>query len=162
MKNIFKNLEFIYWVAIFLALNFWALAIGSIWTSWWATSDWYTSLNQAPWTPPGWFFGFAWTSIMVCFSFYMALAWNKVKSQKMLTILFGIQWVLNIIWNPIFFWGREFLLWLITISSLTILMTFFLIYYYRDLKLISILVLPYVLWLITATSLNWYILFMNS
>ena len=148
-------------IIIFLALNFGALAIGSIWTSSWATADWYTSLNQAPWTPPGWFFGFAWTTIMLCFSFYMAFVWEKVKNRKKLAILFGIQWVLNIAWNPIFFGAREFLFGLITISSLTLLMGFILVYYYRDLKYISILVLPYVLWLITATSLNAYILFMN-
>ena len=148
-------------IIIFLALNFGALAIGSTWTTGWATADWYTSLNQAPWTPPGWFFGFAWTTIMLCFSIYMAFAWDKIKNHKKLAILFGIQWILNIAWNPIFFGAREFLFGLITISSLTLLMGFFLVYYYRDLKFISILVLPYVLWLITATSLNAYILFMN-
>ena len=148
-------------IIIFLVLNFWALAIGSIWTSTWATADWYTSLNQAPWTPPGWFFGLAWFTIMFCFSFYMAFAWEKIKNHKKLATLFALQWVLNIAWNPIFFGAREFLLGLITISSLTALMTFFLFYYYKDLKYISLLILPYVLWLITASSLNAYILFMN-
>jgi len=66
-------------------------------------SEWYTSMNQAPWTPPGLFFGFAWTTIMICFSIYMSYAWGKIKNHKKLLTLFGIQFVLNIIWNPIFF-----------------------------------------------------------
>lgn len=91
----------------------------------------------------------------------MAFAWEKIKNHKKLAILFGIQWILNIAWNPIFFGAREFLIGLITISTLTLLMIYFLFFYYKDLKFISVLILPYVLWLITASSLNAYILFMN-
>ncbi len=56
-------------VIIFLVINFAALALGSIFTSAGVSSDWYTNLNQAPWTPPGWVFGAAWTSIMIFFAF---------------------------------------------------------------------------------------------
>ena len=59
-------------VAIFLIINFGALGIGSILMDNGPQSSWYTNLNQAPWTPPGWVFGFAWTTIMFCFSIYMA------------------------------------------------------------------------------------------
>ena len=38
----------------FLIINFGGLAIGQVWTGDGVTSEWYTSLNQAPWTPPGW------------------------------------------------------------------------------------------------------------
>ena len=40
----------------FLIINFGGLAIGQVWTGDGVTSEWYTSLNQAPWTPPGWVF----------------------------------------------------------------------------------------------------------
>ncbi|QLH45180.1 MAG: tryptophan-rich sensory protein [Bacteroidota bacterium] len=29
-----------------------------------------SALATSPWTPPGWVFGFAWTLIMVCYSFF--------------------------------------------------------------------------------------------
>ncbi len=151
----------IYKIIIFLVLNFGALAIGSIWTSGWATGEWYMSMNQAPWTPPGWFFGLAWFTIMFCFSFYMAFAWEKIKNHKKLASLFGIQWILNIAWNPIFFSENKVWFALITISSLTLLMIYILNTYCKDMKKLSLLVLPYVLWLITATSLNAYILLNN-
>ena len=52
---------------IFLIINFAALGLGSWIMGAGAQSEWYSSLNQAPWTPPGWVFGAAWTIIMICF-----------------------------------------------------------------------------------------------
>ncbi len=53
---------------LFLVANFGGLAIGSWLMNNGPISDWYTNLNQAPWTPPGAVFGIAWTFIMNCFS----------------------------------------------------------------------------------------------
>jgi len=150
-----------YTLPIFLVINFWALWLWNFATGPWVLWEWYTSLNQAPWTPPGWFFGLAWTTIMICFSIYMSYAWEKIKNKKELWILFGIQLTLNIIWNPIFFSFKMVAIALITISLLTLLMIYFYQHYYKDMKKISYLLLPYILWLITATSLNGYILLKN-
>jgi benzodiazapine receptor len=49
----------------FLVLNFSALAIGSWLMNNGPITNWYMNLNQAPWTPPGWVFGIAWTTIMI-------------------------------------------------------------------------------------------------
>jgi tryptophan-rich sensory protein len=51
-----------YRLIIFLALNFAALAIGGLFTSKGVSSDWYAGIAKAPWTPPGWAFGAAWTT----------------------------------------------------------------------------------------------------
>ncbi|MDG2281196.1 MAG: tryptophan-rich sensory protein, partial [Flavicella sp.] len=48
-------------ILLFLVLNFTALAVGGLFTGTGVSSDWYQNLNQAPWTPPGWVFGFMWT-----------------------------------------------------------------------------------------------------
>ena len=148
-------------LAIFLVFNFGALAIGGIFTSVGVMSEWYMNANQAPWTPPGWVFGAAWTTIMICFSIYMAFAWEAISNRKLLISLFVVQWVLNIAWNPVFFYYRELLAALVIISSLTILMGYFLFGFKSSLKAKSLLVLPYFVWLLIATSLNAYILFMN-
>src|SRR5210317_2494192 len=88
---------------IFLVINFSSLAIG-IWLSGeGSSSEWYQSVNKAPWTPPGWVFGSAWALIMICFSVFIAHAYSKVDNRQLLIILFLIQFVLNIIWNPVFF-----------------------------------------------------------
>ena len=48
------------WLKIigFLFLNFGALALGGLFAGSGAGSNWYAELNKAPWTPPGWVFGF--------------------------------------------------------------------------------------------------------
>ena len=146
---------------IFLAINFGALALGSFFTGKGGPSDWYVSLTKAPWTPPGWVFGFAWTTIMICFSIYLAYLWPVAENKNLLITLFIIQWVLNIAWNPAFFYYHNVLLGLVIISTLTILIGVFLFMHWPELKLKSVLILPYLLWLLIATSLNGYILLKN-
>lgn len=70
-------------LALFLLFNFGALAVGGIYTASGVTSDWYNQLNKAPWTPPGWVFGAAWTLIMVCLAVYMAYLYNESSHQKL-------------------------------------------------------------------------------
>ena len=146
---------------IFLVLNFGALAIGGLFTGTGVPSDWYVDLNKAPWTPPGWVFGAAWTTIMICFSFYMAFLWKLGEHKNKIVILFSIQWVLNVGWNPVFFYFHEVAAGLFIISLLTLLVAYFLFTYWPTLKVKSMLILPYLIWLIIATSLNGYILFNN-
>lgn len=122
-------------------------------------SNWYQDANQAPWTPPGWVFGAAWFTIMVCFSIYMAFL-TKTASKK-IVILYILLTLLNIGWNPLFFHLHLVGFALVVISILTVLINFTLITFYRKLKLLSLLILPYAIWLIIATSLNAYFLFNN-
>ncbi|MDF3027289.1 MAG: TspO and like protein [Fluviicola sp.] len=147
-----------YRILLFLIVNFAALVIGGLFTQSGASSEWYLSLNKAPWTPPGWVFGAAWTTIMICFAVYMALATKGVKRVGVLMTLFILQWILNVTWNPVFFYSHEVLAGLIIISALTLLIAGLLFRYWSDLKWKSILILPYLIWLVIATSLNWYIL----
>ncbi|MDA9987060.1 tryptophan-rich sensory protein [Crocinitomicaceae bacterium] len=151
------------WLKIigFLILNFGALTLGGIFAGSGASSDWYAELNKAPWTPPGWVFGFAWTTIMLCFSIYMAIVYTRAKSIKALLILYSIQWVLNFSWNPIFFYLYYPIIGLLVIVTLTALICYFLFNYRPIAKGFSLLILPYTIWLFIATSLNAYILFMN-
>lgn len=151
----------IYRIIIFLIINFAGLGIGGLFTGKGVPSQWYNELDKAPWTPPGWVFGFAWTTIMICFAIYMAYAWGKISDIKTLGILFSIQLVLNIAWNPAFFYFHNVGLGLIIIFSLTVLIAYFLVNYWSELKLYSLLIMPYFLWLLIATSLNAYILIKN-
>ena len=55
MKNQLK------FTILFLIINFGGLAIGNWFMNNGPISEWYLNLNKAPWTPPGWVFGVAWT-----------------------------------------------------------------------------------------------------
>lgn len=155
------NLRMLSRFFLFLLLNFGALAIGGLFTGQGVPSDWYAGLAKAPWTPPGWVFGFAWTSIMICFSVYMAYLWPAVENKKFLLYLFALQWVLNVAWNPVFFHYHQVLGAFVLILALTLLIGYLLFSFAPQLQFKSIYLLPYFIWLLIASSLNGYILFRN-
>lgn len=146
---------------IFLLLNFGALAIGGIFTGKGVPSEWYTELHKAPWTPPGWVFGAAWTTIMICFTFFMTYAWQDTGNNRFLVTLFSLQWLLNVLWNPVFFYYHHVAAGLVIITALTILTGYLMLYLMPDLRWKSLFIAPYFLWLMIATSLNAYILINN-
>ena len=148
------------YISIFLIINFGALAIGSFLMDNGPQTNWYINLNQAPWTPVGWVFGVAWTTIMFCFSVYMAYLY-KLKPTNIVIALFTIQFVFNVIWNYAFFnqhfIGTGFLI----ILLLTCIVATFTFHFKKEMGLKTILILPYLIWLCIATSLNGYILLNN-
>lgn len=151
----------IYRIIIFIAINIGALAIGGLFTSKGVPSDWYVGLNKAPWTPPGWAFGAAWTLIMICYGLFMAYLWPLSEQKNLLLGLFVIQLILNIGWNPTFFYYHNVIGGLLVISLLTILIGFMMVFYWPELKLKSLLIAPYLIWLLLASSLNAYIWLKN-
>ena len=145
---------------IFSVINFGGLAFGSWLMDNGPLSDWYTNLNKAPWTPPGWVFGVAWTLIMLCFSIYLSKLFSLVKSKKLI-LVYVLQVFLNVSWNYIFFNLHQVFLALIVIVALTIVILYLFVKYKQTLKNLSYLLFPYIIWLIIATSLNAYILIYN-
>jgi tryptophan-rich sensory protein len=91
----------------------------------------------------------------------MSIRWTKDQDKKKTLILYSIQWVLNVSWNPIFFYFHQNLLGLVDITLLLLAITLMGISTLRTMRFHTLWILPYVLWLAIATSLNAYILFFN-
>ena len=153
-------MNFTKWTLVFLVLNFAALGIGSWLMNGGSQGLWYENLNKAPWTPPGWVFGVAWSTIMVCFSIYLAKLIPEISTTSFWT-LFSIQFLLNVSWNYVFFNKHLMLFGLIIIALLTCLVVFYLFNFNSKLRLYSLFIVPYVIWMCLATSLNFYIVFSN-
>ena len=147
---------------IFLIVNFLALGIGVVLMNNGPQTEWYTNLNQAPWTPANWVFGFAWTSIMIFFSFYMTkLSLEFYYLDKKLIALFTVQWILNVSWNYVFFNQHLIEIGLVVIILLWLLIGYFTFKYLKKVKWYTLLLVPYLIWMTIATSLNAYIVFYN-
>lgn len=146
---------------LFLIINFGGLALGNWFMGDAVTSEWYNSLNKAPWTPPGWVFGVTWTVIMICFSIYLTFLFSIRKSKFVITI-YSIALLLNVSWNYIFFNQQLTQIALFNIIALTLII-FYLFISFGDDKLSKMryLLLPYSIWLCIATSLNAYIVLYN-
>lgn len=144
---------------LFGAINFGGLALGAWLMDGGPQKDWYLTLNKAPWTPPGWVFGFAWTSIMIFFTLYLMELFARPNLKKV--FVYGIQVVLNVGWNFIFFNLHQVAAGLVVILLLTAVVFYFFFTFYSEVKRTSYLLLPYMIWLCIATSLNLYILVHN-
>ena len=145
---------------LFLVVNFSGLALGSWLMHNGPLSDWYTDLNQAPWTPPGAVFGIAWTLIMICFSIYLGKLFTESNGKNNLGI-FLFQFTLNVSWNFIFFNQHLVLLGFIAIVFLTSILFIYFFKFSNNVGNYRYLLLPYIIWLCIATSLNLYILVHN-
>lgn len=143
---------------IFLLINFGALGIGGLLLGNPQTNEWYQALNKAPWTPPGWVFGFAWSAIMLCFSIFM---WKvsgaySFKEMPVVYVMFAIQFVLNVMWNPVFFRWHMLAAGLAIIMALTGVVAWFTYWGFKNMGFLGAWMLPYLLWLLIACSLNGY------
>jgi len=156
MKNI---LNYCLTLFAFLMLNFGGLALGSLWTDPGTSSVWYDTVLKAPWTPPGFVFGLAWTTIMVCFSIFMTSLYFK-KIGKFNPIIL-ISWILNILWSPLFFHLHWLWIAVLVIAALTVVIGKMIQDVRTQVGQEWLLLLPYFVWLNIATSLNLYIAIMN-
>ncbi len=147
-------------LGFFLLINFGGLAIGGLLQGGGPSSDWYLSLDRAPWTPPGWVFGAAWFTIMLCFSIYLAYLYRANWSFWVIG-LFVAAVLLNVSWNPIFFRLHLILPGLIILVLLLLVLFTLMIGEWKHLHQKSFLLLPYVVWLVLAISLNGYVFWNN-
>lgn len=141
-----------------LVINFSALYIGSLFTQSGIASGWYDVLQKAPWTPDGWVFGVAWTTIGITFSAWYAWmrGYEYTKKQK-LHFLFWISVVLNISWTPLFFHFHALLIAFMVLLLLASVVFIILLETYRMIGWkVAIWVVPYAIWLCIAISLNFY------
>ena len=145
-------------LVFFLILNFTALYVGSLLMgSSPAENSWYQQLPKAPWTPPGWVFGFAWTVVMITFSFFLSFQGNFSSWSIKYKSLYSIQWILNVTWNYVFFQTHE-----VVVALFILIFLFFvlcLIWKNNTSKSHNWTIAPYFAWLFVAISLNCYPLF---
>lgn len=154
-------MKFYQFVILFLIINFGGLYIGNLLMNNGPMSEWYINLNQAPWTPPGWVFGVAWTTIMICLSIYLAYLFDWQKS-KLLWLLYAFQVLLNVSWNYVFFNQHMAIFGLVVIVALLIvILYYFLTFRAESLQIMRFLLLPYIIWLCIAISLNLYVVIYN-
>lgn len=149
---------------VYLVINFGALGLGSLLMGDAVSSDWYNDMNRAPWTPPGWVFGAAWTLVMITFSIFMALLTEKKafwNLNRPIVALFWIQFIFNIAWNYIFFNQQLIGLGLLEIILLFLVVVALFLVGLRNKGPKAFWITPYILWLCIAISLNGYIYFMN-
>jgi len=137
--------------------------IGSIFTIS-SIPTWYAVLRKPWFTPPNWLFGPIWLTLyfLMGISFYLVFEnrRNKAKEKPALWA-FGIQLFLNVLWSVLFFGMHCLLYGFIEIVLLWISIAVTIILFFKISKAAAYLLLPYILWVTIAASLNYYVFILN-
>ena len=153
------------WISfiIFIALCFFIEVLGSFWTKE-TVSTWYPTLIKPSWTPPDWVFGPVWSSLyaMIAISGWLIYRSECSHKRSVALIFYGGQLALNFIWSFLFFSLRNPTLGLIDIVLLSIFICLTIIKAWPVRRLASVLLIPYLFWVLYATSLNGGIWLLNK
>ena len=146
-----------WWISfiIFILLCLIVQIVGSLWTSE-TVLTWYPTLIKPSWTPPDWVFGPVWSCLYLMIAVSGWLMYRAEYSQKrsVALMLYGSQLALNFIWSFLFFSLQSPILGLIDIILLCLFISLTIIKAWPVSRLASILLIPYLLWVLYATSLN--------
>jgi len=123
------------------------------------SGDWYRGLIKTPGTPPSWVFGPVWSLL------YLMIGWagGLLVVQKAWAALrrFGLQFVLNLAWSPVFFALHQPAAALAIIVAMGWLIGLTIRAAKPVCPTAARLLLPYLAWAAYATWLNAGIVFLN-
>ena len=148
-----------------LVLNIaFALVVGGIGALLGGKMNDFVTINKPWFSPPAIVFPIAWTAlyILMGISTYLVCE-NKTdkKFKKRACFIYLAQLLVNVLWTPLFFRFKLYLLSFFWILLLIILVGIMIIKFYKIKPLAGYLQIPYILWLIFASILNFSIYLLN-
>lgn len=126
-------------------------------------NGWFAALAKPGFTPPGWMFGAAWTTLYVMMgtALVIVVAARGARLRRAAVLAFAAQLLLNLAWSPLFFAAHRIwpafvlILCILAMAALTAWL------FWRIRRIAGVLMLPYLVWLCFAAALNFEIGRMN-
>lgn len=118
---------------------------------------WYNSLAKPTFNPPDEVFAPVWITLYFLMGISLFLVWReglKNKEVKAAFNIFMVQLVLNAFWSHIFFGAQSTLGAFILICVLIVLIVLTIMKFFKISRLAGMLLIPYLLWVLFAASLN--------
>lgn len=145
---------------VFLAASAFVAGLGGLATGS-NVNGWYAAADKAPWTPPNWVFGPVWTVLYVAMAAAAWLVWRRgAEGSRAALTAYGVQLALNLLWTPVFFglypvWGTV-ALWtaFAIIVALAAAVSVTVLHFGPLSRTAGLLMLPYLSWVVFASSLN--------
>ena len=137
--------------------------IGSLFTTP-AIPTWYAALQKPPFTPPNWLFAPAWITLYLLMGISAFIIWRRGLDNRLVKqalIVFLIQLVLNALWSVAFFGLESPLYGVIVITALWVAILITIVKFFKVSPVAAVLMLPYILWVTFAATLNVSILLLN-
>ena len=122
---------------------------------------WYSGADKAPWSPPNWVFGPVWTMLYTAMAVAAWLIWRRrAQGSRAALTVYGVQLALNLLWTPAFFGLYPALgtpaLWIAfaIIVALAVAVSWTVMLFGPISRAAGLLMLPYLSWIVFASSLN--------
>lgn len=119
-------------------------------------NDWYESLQRPALTPPNWIFGPVWTVlyVMIAVSIFLFVKNHKTESGYGIYVLIALHLISNFSWTSLFFGLKAPGLALADILFLGMSLILIIYYFWQTNRTASVLLWPYLTWVLFATYLN--------
>lgn len=124
--------------------------------------SWYPSLEKSSFTPPDYVFPIVWGALYILIGISAGLLYNVHDiSRRPLMVLFALQLLFNLSWTFFFFKMQSPILGFVNLLILIILGIAYFIGTMLVKRSSGLFFFPYLLWILFATYLNFYILIYN-
>jgi tryptophan-rich sensory protein len=126
---------------------------------------WYASLAKPSWTPPNWVFPLVWSVLYVMMGVSLWLLWDRAAdtaTRQTAIALFFLQLVLNAAWSPVFFGLHHTRVALVITVLLAAAIAATMVAAWRTQRMAAWLLVPYLAWVVYATTLNAGIVALNA
>jgi benzodiazapine receptor len=152
------NKTIIIWIIALIAIGG---AIGSLTKP--EISSWYSTLHRSTLTPPNYVFPVAWTILygMIGAAGFLIWSASAFSGLSIIKSLYVTQLILNWSWTPLFFHYHLTGISLVVLGLMDILVGTIIWLAYRRMTAASLLLIPYMSWILFATYLNFYIWLYN-
>ncbi len=127
-------------------------------------SIWYSTIQKPSFTPPNWLFAPVWITLFTLMGISLYLVWNKGlknKEEKLSLFIFFVQLVLNSFWSILFFGLKSPFFAFIEIIILWIAIAVTIFKFYKISKYAGLILIPYIVWVSIALTLNYYVWMLN-
>ncbi len=129
-----------------------------------SVNDWYVTLNKPSFNPPNWLFAPVWTVLYILMGIAAGIVWVKGYYHvwvKTALYHFGFQLLLNALWSIVFFGLKNPLAALFIILVLLTMIALTIKWFNVVSKKAALLMVPYFIWVLFATILNFSIWQLN-
>ena len=128
-----------------------------------ADNPWFAMLDKPGTYPPPITFPIVWTILYAMMGLALAMvcaAWGA-RWRPFAIVAFVLQFALNLAWSPIFFAQHDIPLAMAVLVALDVALLLTIWLFWRVRRAAAWLLVPYLLWCLFASLLNWQILQLN-
>lgn len=126
-------------------------------------NPWFAALVKPAAYPPPAAFGLVWTALYILMGVALAIVLTArgARGRGVAVAVFAVQFLLNLAWSPVFFGAHQITGGLVVIVLLDVAAILTVALFQRVRPVAAALLVPYILWLLFATYLNFELLRAN-